>query len=60
MSKMKDERKHENKPRSHRDSERRRFLENENIRGGLGGASPTASRGGLAKQGWPYCILGAL
>lgn len=59
MSTMKGERKHENKPRSLRDSESRRFLEMENIREGLGRVSPTASRAGLAKQGWP-CVLGAL
>lgn len=59
MSTMKGERKHENKLRSHRDSEGRRFLETKNIRKGLGRVSPTASRAGLAKQGWP-CTLGAL
>lgn len=38
MSKMKGERKHENKPRSHRDSKGKRFLETENTKEGLGRA----------------------
>lgn len=63
MSTMKGERKHENKPRSLRDSESRRFLEMENIREGLGchlllAGLAWPSRGGPVF--WGLCKLWAV
>lgn len=56
MSKMKDERKHGNKPRSNRDSEGRRLLETENVgermgRGDTSRAGVALDSGGSASFG---------